>query len=70
MPTLQCDASTHGLGAHLMQDGHLVTYASRSLTPTEVLYAQIQKELLAIVFRMEKFETYLYGRKVLVKCDH
>ena len=35
-PTLQCDASMHGLGACLMQDGHPVAYASRSLTPTEV----------------------------------
>ena len=53
-----------------MQDGHPVAYASRSLTPTEVQYAQIEKELLAIVFAMEKFETYLYGRKVLVESDH
>ena len=60
----------HGLGACLMQDGHPVAYASRSLTPTEVQYAQIEKELLAIVFAMEKFETYLYGRKVLVESDH
>ena len=69
-PTLQCDASMHGLGACLMQDGHLVAYASRSLTPTEVQYAQIEKEPLAIVFAMEKLETYLYGRKVLVESDH
>ena len=69
-PTLQCDASMHGLGACLMQDGHPVAYASKSLTPKEVQYAQIKKELLAIVFRMEKFETYLYGRKVLVESKH
>ena len=49
-----------------MQDG----YASRSLTPTEVQYPQIEKELLAIAFGMEKFETYLSGRKVLVESDH
>lgn len=68
--TLQCDASMHGMGACLLQDGHPVAYASRSLTPTEVQYAQIEKVLLAIVFGMEKFETYLYGRKVLVESDH
>ena len=67
---LQCDASMHGLGACLMQDGHPVAYASRSLTPTEANYAQIEKELLAIAFGMEKFETYLYGRKVVVESDH
>ena len=53
-----------------MQDGHPVAYASRSLTPTEVQYPQIEKELLAIVFAVEKFKTYLYGRKVLVESDH
>ena len=68
-PTQQFDASMHGLGACLMQDGRPVAYASRSLTPTGVLYAQMEKELLAIVFGMEKFETYLYGRKVLVESD-
>lgn len=53
-----------------MQDGLPVVYASRSLIQTEVNHAQIEKELSAIVFRMEKFETYLYGRDVLVETDH
>ena len=71
-PTLQCDASMHGLGACLGNARWTSSriYASRSLTPTEVQYAQIEKELLAIVFGMERFETYLYGRKVLVESDH
>ena len=69
-PVLQCDASMHGLGVCLMQDGQPVAYASRSLTDTEVNYAHIEKELLAIVYGMEKFETYVYGRKVLVESDH
>ena len=45
--TIQCDASQYGLGACLMQNGHPISYASRSLTTTEVNYAQIEKELLA-----------------------
>ena len=48
--TIQCDASQHGLGAVLLQGGQPVAYASRALTPTEENYAQIEKELLAIVF--------------------
>ena len=69
-PVLQCDASMHGLGACLLQNNQPVAYASRSLTQTEIHYAQIEKEMLAIVFGMEKFETYLYGRKVFVESDH
>ena len=48
--TLQCDASQFGLGAVLMQNGQPVAYTSRALTVTETRYAQIEKELLAIVF--------------------
>ena len=67
---LQCDASDHGLGACLLQEGHPIAYASRSLTDTEVSYAQLDKEMLAIVFAMVLFDQYVYGRKVLVESDH
>ena len=67
---LQCDASDTGLGATLLQNGQPVAYASRSLTDTERNYAQIEKELLAIVFGAEKFNQYTYGRKVYVESDH
>ena len=69
-PVLQCDASMNGFGACLLQDNQPVAYASRSLTPTEVQYARIEKEMLSIVFGMERFESYLYGRKVIVESDH
>lgn len=67
---LQCDASMSGLGACLLQDGHPIAYASRALTPAETNYAQIEKELLSIVFGVERFESYVYGRKVFVDTDH
>ena len=68
---IQCDASDGGLGAGLLQDGLPVVYASRALTATERNYAQIEKELLAIVFACEKFDQYVYGReKVHVQSDH
>ena len=67
---LQCDASQKGLGACLLQGGQPVAYASRSLTETELQYAQIEKEMLAIVFGAERFEQFVYRRKVRVESDH
>ena len=67
---LQCDASERGLGACLMQGGQPVAYASRSLTDTEANYAQIEKEMLAILFGVERFEQCVYGRPVLIQTDH
>ena len=54
-----------------MQKGQPVAYYSRALTPTETRYAQIEKELLAIVFGCEHFEAYTYGREMVqVETDH
>ncbi|XP_032218641.2 uncharacterized protein K02A2.6-like [Nematostella vectensis] len=67
---LQCDAYDRGLGACLMQHGQPVAYASRSMTETETHYAQIEKEMLAIVFGVERFEQCVYGRQVKIQSDH
>jgi len=53
--TLQVDASKYGLAAVLMQDEKPVSFASNSLTKTEVNYAQITKELYAIFFGCKRF---------------
>ena len=69
--TLQCDASQSGLGATLMQEGQPVAYASRALTSAETRYAQIEKELLAILFACEHFDAYIFGRELVhVETDH
>ena len=68
--TILCDASQYGLGTCLMQDGKPVAYASRSLTPVQVRYARIEKELLSIVFGCERFHQYVYGKQIQVHTDH
>ena len=55
----------------MLQEGCPMAYSSRVMTPTEQNYAQIEKELLAIVFACEKFDQYIFGRSdVVVQSDH
>ncbi|XP_061167817.1 uncharacterized protein LOC133176762 [Saccostrea echinata] len=64
---LETDASQFGLGATLLQDDKPVAFA---LTPAEINYAQIEKEMLSILFGCKKFHQYLYGREVQIHTDH
>ena len=54
---IQTDASKKGLGAVLLQDGQPVVYVSRSLTPAETQYSNIERELLAVVFALERLSS-------------
>ena len=67
---IQTDASRNGLGSCLLQEGHPIAYTSRTLTSAEQNYAQIEKELSAIVFACNKFFQYVYFRKTRVQTDH
>ena len=67
---IQCDASAKGLGAVMLQDGFPIAYGSRTLTNTETRYSVMEKEMLAIVFALEKWHQYTYGRSVIVQSDH
>ena len=53
-----------------MQNGRLVAFASRSLTNIEKNYAQIEKEMLAILYGLTKFERYVFGKEITVQSDH
>jgi hypothetical protein len=68
--TLQVDASQHGLGAALIQDNGPVAYASKALNETQRRYAQIEKELQAIVFGCKRFHQYVYGKTITIERDH
>ena len=71
---LMCDASDYAIGAVLGQRieklSHVIYYASRTLNDAQMNYSTTEKELLAIVFALEKFRQYLVGVKVVVYTDH
>ncbi|XP_037828511.1 uncharacterized protein K02A2.6-like [Lucilia sericata] len=68
--TLSVDASKFALGATIMHENHPIAYASVSLTDAQQRYAQIEKELFAILFGCTRFHQFIYGSKVLVETDH
>jgi len=54
----------------LLQNSKPVAYACRALTDAKTQYAQIEKELLAVVFAFNKFHHYTYGKEVTVESEH
>ncbi|CAL8135312.1 unnamed protein product [Prunus armeniaca] len=71
---LMCDASDYaigvGLGQRVNKLPHVIYYASRTLNDAQLNYSTTEKELLAVVFSLEKFRSYLIGSKVIVYSDH
>ena len=68
---VQADASLRGLGACLIQEHNgedqPIAFASKSLMDTETRYANIERELLAIIFACQHFSTYLLGRSFIAE---
>ena len=68
--TIQVDASQVGLGAALLQENKPIAFASKALTNAECRYANIEREMLAVVFGVERFHTYVYGWSFMIESDH
>ena len=68
--TIQTDTSEYGLGTALLQNNRPIAFASKTLTDVETRYANIECECLSVVFGLEKFHTYIYGRHITVFNDH
>ena len=69
-----CDASDYAMGAVLGKRvgkiPHAIYYASRTLNDTQFNYSTTEKELLSIIFALDKFRSYLIGTKVIVYSNH
>jgi hypothetical protein len=67
---VETDASMVGVGAVLMQEGHLIAYISKSLRPKQQAMSIYEKEMLAILHAVTKWKHYLWGRHFKIRTDH
>jgi hypothetical protein len=71
---IMCDACDYAVVAVLGQTKdkkhHAIAYVSKTLTGAQLNYATTEKELLVVVFAIDKFRSYLVGTKVIVYNDH
>ena len=71
---LMCDASDYVVGAELGQRQdkvfHAIYYASKVINNAQMNYATTKKEILVIIYALEKFRSYLVGSKVVIFTDH
>ena len=69
-----CDASDYAVGAILGQrkekKPYVIYYTSKTLNSAKMNYLTAEKELLAVVFALEKFRPYLVGSPIVVFSDH
>lgn len=66
---IETDASGKGIGAVLMQDKHLIAYISKSLGPKQQVLFIYERELLVIVYAVQKWSTYLGHAPFVIKND-
>jgi hypothetical protein len=68
------DANDYAVGAVLSQSKdkkhYAISYASKTLTRPQLNYTTMEKELLAMVFAIEKFRSFFLGTKVIVYTNH
>ena len=71
---IMCDASDYSVGAVLGQRVNkkpvAVFYASKTFSEAQLNYTTTEKELLAVVFALDKFRSYIWGSKVVIYTDH
>ena len=68
--TVSADSSQNGLGSVCIQNNKPIAYSSRALSDTERNYGQIEKEILALLYLCQRFNSYIFGRAFTAEIDH
>ncbi|KAI3690809.1 hypothetical protein L2E82_49017 [Cichorium intybus] len=71
---IMCDANDYAASAVLGQKVDrkpvVICYASKTFSEAQLNYTTTEKELLAVLFALDKFRSYIWGSKVVVYTDH
>ena len=71
---IMCDASDFAVGAVLGQKNErnsvVLYYASKTLNDAQKNYTTTEKEMLAVIFALEKFRSYILGSHIVIYTDH
>lgn len=66
----ETDASSHGIGVVLTQNGHPIAYISKALGPKAQALSTYEKECMAVVLAVTKWKPYLQHKEFTIATDH
>ena len=71
---IMCDASDYAVGAvlgkRLDKKPTAICSVSKTLIEAQINYTTMEKELLVVVYALEKFQPYILGSKIIIYTNH
>ena len=67
---IESDASGTGIGAVLQQEGRPIAFTSQSLGPKNRALSTYEREMLAVIHAIKKWQPYLLGNHFIIRTDH
>ena len=68
--TIESDGYDNGLGVALLQDEHPIAFTNKSLSCNNLATSTHEKEIMAILYAIQKWWPYLLGNHLCIKTDH